>query len=66
MRNCNIGSTHAKLIFQGLRFNRSLETMDLANNSIGNDACTALALLIKEKRDFSQLIIVLRSNQIAN
>lgn len=66
MRNCNIGSTYANLIFGGLRFNNSIETLDLANNSIGNQACGTLALVIKEKREFEKLTIVLRSNQIGN
>lgn len=66
MRNCNIGSTHANLIFGGLRFNKSIETLDLTNNSIGNLACGTLALVIKEKREFDKMSIILRSNQISN
>ena len=54
------------MIFGGLRWNESIQEIDLSNNSIGDKACDVIALVIKEKFEFDKLIINLTRNQISN
>ncbi len=62
LRNCNVGSTYSSHIFNGLKYNNSLQLIDLANNSIGDIGAQSLSTMIREKRDYDKLTIVLRSN----
>ncbi|TNV78312.1 hypothetical protein FGO68_gene575 [Halteria grandinella] len=65
LRNCNIGSTYASMIFQGLIVNKGLEVLDMSNNQVSDNVTPALIKLINEKRDFQTLTLGLRSNQIS-
>ena len=65
MRNSNIGSSSASNIVAALIHNRSLETLDLGNNQIGDQACGAIAKMIREKQGYERLTLVLRCNQIS-